>query len=113
MPPRKTEAQGVGLRLNMPGAPATWHHLPDHSLWVHPIHPTPCGGPGEPSLELVDRLHADPGAAVERVDIPDMQAARHEYENHVRKLRGLAPQIRMHADGDERRLVAEPQTEEE
>lgn len=109
MPPRKTEAPGVGLRLNMPGAPATWHHLPDHGVWVHPIHPTPCGGPGEPSLDLVDRLHRDPGCGVERVEIPDMQTARDHLDDHLRQLRGLAPRIRDAAVGDEH-LVAAAQT---
>lgn len=111
MPPRKTEAHGVGLRLTTPGDPATWHHLPDHGVWVHPTHPTPCGGPGEPPLDLVDRLHADPGCGVERVDIPNMQAARDALDDHIRELRGLAPMIRDTAVGDET-IAAEAQTRE-
>lgn len=109
MPPRKTEAQGVGLRLNLPGAPATWHHLPDHGVWAHPIHPTPCGGPAEPSVDQARAWAAEPGTPVDVVDVPDMEEARHVLDAHLRALRGLAPRIRDAAAGDEA-LVADAQT---
>lgn len=87
----KREAGTVGLRLTMPGCPSTWHHLPDQGVWVHPVHPTPCGGPMEPSVEAAKAWAADPAVFVEVVDVPDPDAARFHLEQHMRAVRGLPP----------------------
>jgi len=91
MPPSKREAGTFGLRLTLPGAPHTWHHLPDHGVWVHPVHPTPCGGPLELTVEVAERLAKDPNVYVEMVDIADVARARMEHDNHLRAVRGLPP----------------------
>lgn len=92
MPPRKkNEAGTTGLRLTLPGAPSTWHHLPDHGVWLHPKHPTPVGGPGEPTQAAAKAMADDPGCPVELVAVDDVAAARLHLENHVRGVRGLPP----------------------
>lgn len=109
----KNGAGVVGLRLNMPGAPAVWHHLPDHGIWVHPTQPIPCGGVLEPSVELAESLGRDPGALVEVVRIPDadVEAARVALENHVRSLRGLPP-VEGVTGGEAEVLLAQSNTKE-
>lgn len=87
----KNGAGTVGLRLTMPGAPATWHHLPDYGVWVHPVHVTPCGGLMEITEDEARRIAADPTVDVELVDVKDAAAARVVIENHLRDVRGLPP----------------------
>lgn len=105
MPPRK-EAQGLGLRLNMPHAPSSWHHMPDLGLWVHPIHATPCGGPAEPTVAQARAWAADPLLQVTVTDIHDIDAARETYDAFQRELRGIAPRIIRAAEGDETLIAA-------
>lgn len=105
----KDEVHGSGLLLDMPGAPESWHHIPDLGVWVHPRHPLPLGGPGEPLVKDAREWAKQDGTPVQVVRVDDMDAARHEYGNHIRQLRGLAPQIRLEAAGDEA-LLADAQT---
>ena len=108
----KNGAGTVGLRLNLPGAPDVWHHLPDHGLWVHPTQPIPCGGPLEPTVELAEALAKDSGAPVATVQIPeaDVAAARAALDAHLRSLRGLPP-LEHVSGGEAEVLIA--QTEKE
>lgn len=102
MPPKHPEAAATGLRLTLPGAPGNWHHIPDlGAWWFHPVIPTPCGGPGEPSVEDARKWAADPGLYVEVVDIPDLDAARAEYGRFVREARGIARDAAAQTRGDE------------
>lgn len=101
MPPKLNEATATGLRLTLPGAPENWHLVPAAgSWWFHPVYPTPCGGPGEPTVEDAKRWSADPSMHLKAVPVPDVAAARAEYQGFVREARGLARQVAQQSTGD-------------
>lgn len=101
MPPKSSEAAATGLRLNLPGAPNNWHLVPAiGSWWFHPVHPTPVGAPGEPTIEQAREWSNDPSLHVETVSVKDMAAARADYQAYVREARGLVREVAAQSTGD-------------
>ena len=102
MPPRKTEAGAVGLRLTMPGAPCTPHSVPGVPGFFWPDRPTPVGGPGDPvSLERAEELAADPSVHLEIVPVDDVDRCRADYAQWLDVSRGVLRQLAQTAVGDE------------
>lgn len=79
------EAKRYGLRLTLPGAPATPHTVQGVNGYFWPDRATPVGGPGELSLESARKVDAAEGAPLELVEITDKQAA--EYAAHLAAFR--------------------------
>lgn len=79
------EAKRYGLRLTLPGAPATPHTVQGMNGYFWPDRATPVGGPGELSLESARKVDAAEGAPLELVEITDKQAA--EYAAHLAAFR--------------------------
>lgn len=108
MPPRKTEAGAVGLRLTMPGAPCTPHNLPGLPGFYWPDRPTPVGQPGDPvTLEQAEQWAADPALPLELIPMDDPAAARTEYGTWLDASRGVLRQVAAIAEGDEAVIAAD------
>lgn len=97
--------QHHGLRLAMPGAPNTWHHLPGVGVWLHPEHVTPVGEPGELTVQQA-REAAKSSDHIEFVDDPHHHKSREVYAGFIREQRGLGRQVLEVSEGDEREIAA-------
>lgn len=85
----KTEAKRMGLRLSLPGAPATPHTVAGLNGYYWPNKATPVGGPGELTLELARKLDADKGVHLELVEISESEAAQYQADlDEFRKANG-------------------------
>lgn len=71
------EAKRYGLRLTLPGAPATPHTVQGVNGYFWPDRATPVGGPGELSLESARKIDAAEGAPLELVEITDKAAEQY------------------------------------
>lgn len=93
MPPKK-EAPAKGLRLNLPGAPATWHFVMGVPGYYSTEVSTPVGAEGDlVSLERAKELDANPGVPLELVDMTagEVERARAALEQHRK---GVASALR-------------------
>ncbi|HWH14254.1 MAG TPA: hypothetical protein VNT51_05870 [Miltoncostaeaceae bacterium] len=105
----QSKAEHHGLRLSLPGAPASWHHVPDLGYWFHPEHVTPVGQPGEPTLEQARAWAKDDRYHVELVDDHHHRKSRQIYDDFIQDTRGQARRILASAEGDEE-LIAQAQS---
>jgi hypothetical protein len=89
---KKKKDHTIGLVLDLGGAPDVPHSVGDYGMF-RPDVPTPCGGPGEPSVELALRVDADEGCPLKIVQIPDQEVPRlrEQAEADRRTERGLPP----------------------
>jgi hypothetical protein len=78
--PAVAAAKNAALVLTLGGAPRGPHRVPGLPGFYRPDVPTPCDGPGEPTLEQAQQLHEQPGCPVALVYLTDAQvkAAREQ-----------------------------------
>jgi hypothetical protein len=93
------------LRLTLPGAPMTPHHMPGLAGLYRPDVPTPVGGAGELPLEAAVRASMNPSLHVELVDCKNPERAREQNAADRTAARdGIAAAVRDQAE----RLKADP-----
>lgn len=83
------------LRLTLPGAPATPHHMPGLAGLYRPDIGTPVGGPGELPLEAAIHAAANPALYVELVDCKHPEKARALNKADIRAAKNGIAQARM------------------
>lgn len=87
------------LRLTLPGAPRTPHHMPGLAGLYRPDVPTPVGGDGELPLDAAVRASMNPALHVELVDCKNPDRAREQNRADVQAAReGIAAARRDQAE---------------
>lgn len=102
----------AALRLNLPGAPPTWHTVGQHPGLYHPQIPTLLRLVGRDE-EWAQRLHDDPGCHVElvRVAASDIAAAEAAFEEACdASVAGVGSALRRGGKGAEADRVKAEQT---
>lgn len=95
-------AKHPALILTLGGAPNGPHRIEGLPGFYRPDVPTPCDGPGEPSLEQAQAVAGDPGCAVALIYLTDAQvkAAREQRAEDLAVATNAFLEARDHVEAD-------------
>jgi hypothetical protein len=95
-------AKNPALILTLGGAPLGPHRIEGLPGFYRPDVPTPCDGPGEPSLAQAQLVAADAGCAVALIYLTDAQvkAAREQRAEDIAVATGAFLEARDHVEAD-------------